>query len=162
MNTVQMNCEISRPCEKYKIYDSTLTYNRERHFSTAKIRELDELEFHSISDETLNVMMEYFEELGDMGYFDDDYDIEYSDGVLTVKLGGNKGTYVINKQTPNRQIWLSSPTSGPKRYDFTESDGWIYRHNGISLHELLTEEISDVIGQSVSFTDLQYGGGTKI
>ncbi len=29
-------------------------------------------------------------------------------GVLTVKLG-QKGTYVINKQTPNRQIWMSSP-----------------------------------------------------
>ena len=29
-------------------------------------------------------------------------------GVLTVKLG-QKGTYVINKQTTNRQIWMSSP-----------------------------------------------------
>ena len=28
--------------------------------------------------------------------------------MLTVKLGRH-GTYVINKQTPNRQIWLSSP-----------------------------------------------------
>ena len=33
-------------------------------------------------------------------------------GVLTVKVGDH-GTYVINKQTPNKQIWLSSPT----RYD---------------------------------------------
>jgi len=30
------------------------------------------------------------------------------DGVLTVKLGEH-GTYVINKQAPNRQMWLSSP-----------------------------------------------------
>jgi hypothetical protein len=30
-------------------------------------------------------------------------------GVLTVALGGEKGTFVVNKQTPNRQIWLSSP-----------------------------------------------------
>ena len=29
-------------------------------------------------------------------------------GVLTVKLGAH-GTYVYNKQTPNRQIWMSSP-----------------------------------------------------
>ncbi len=28
--------------------------------------------------------------------------------MLTVKLG-SKGTYVLNKQTPNRQIWFSSP-----------------------------------------------------
>lgn len=29
-------------------------------------------------------------------------------GVLTLILGNN-GTYVINKQPPNKQIWLSSP-----------------------------------------------------
>jgi frataxin-like iron-binding protein CyaY len=29
-------------------------------------------------------------------------------GVLTARLGPY-GTYVYNKQTPNRQIWLSSP-----------------------------------------------------
>lgn len=27
---------------------------------------------------------------------------------MTVRLG-DKGTYVLNKQTPNRQLWLSSP-----------------------------------------------------
>lgn len=30
--------------------------------------------------------------------------------MLTIKLGGDLGTYVINKQTPNKQIWLSSPS----------------------------------------------------
>lgn len=30
-------------------------------------------------------------------------------GVLTLDLG-DKGTYVINKQPPNKQIWLSSPS----------------------------------------------------
>lgn len=29
-------------------------------------------------------------------------------GVLTIKLG-KRGTFVLNKQAPNRQIWLSSP-----------------------------------------------------
>ncbi len=33
----------------------------------------------------------------------------FQSGVLTVKMGGDLGTYVINKQTPNKQIWLSSP-----------------------------------------------------
>jgi frataxin len=32
-------------------------------------------------------------------------------GVLTVKLPYGHGTYVVNKQPPNKQIWLSSPTS---------------------------------------------------
>jgi len=34
----------------------------------------------------------------------------HQSGVLTLKLGEH-GTYVINKQPPNKQIWLSSPIS---------------------------------------------------
>lgn len=40
-------------------------------------------------------------------------------GVLTVNVGGNHGTYVINKQTPNKQIWLSSPTRWDLRVSTT-------------------------------------------
>lgn len=82
----------------------------------------------------------------------------------------SKGEYVINKQPPNKQIWLSSPVSGPKRYDWvvvsqssqdsmnakqdTEGstgvlgdDGtlgggrWIYLRDGSSLTELLKDEL---------------------
>lgn len=62
------------------------------------------------------------------------------------------GTYVINKQPPNKQIWLSSPKTGPKRYDYvivsegqnakqdTASAGWYYLRDGTSLDELLYSE----------------------
>lgn len=46
--------------------------------------------------------------------------MEFSAGVLTVYIDG-KGTWVINKQPPNRQIWLSSPISGPRRFDWVET-----------------------------------------
>lgn len=71
-------------------------------------------------------------------------------GVLTVQLE-HHGTYVINKQTPNRQIWLSSPTSGPKRYDCLNSH-WIYSHDKTSLGDLLNREFSDILKQSVKIT----------
>lgn len=63
------------------------------------------------------------------------------------------GTYIINKQPPNKQIWLSSPTSGPKRYDYVlggegmhEKEGtgqgdWVYLRDGSSLTELLRKEL---------------------
>lgn len=41
-------------------------------------------------------------------YFSQDANIPVQSGVLTLILG-EKGTYVINKQPPNKQIWLSSP-----------------------------------------------------
>jgi frataxin len=63
------------------------------------------------------------------------------------------GTYVINKQPPNKQIWLSSPISGPKRFDYVvvgegqnEKEGggkgdWVYLRDGSSLGDLLLKEV---------------------
>lgn len=77
----------------------------------------------------------------------------FQSGVLTVSFGSPYGTYVINRQTPNRQIWLSSPLSGPKRYDFVEEQKcWIYKHDGRSLHELLQSEIPVVIRAPTDFS----------
>lgn len=81
------------------------------------------------------------------------YNSLFQDGVLTVAFGSPHGTYVINRQTPNKQIWLSSPTSGPKRYDLVlKNDGyWIYKHDGVTLHRLLQEEISKIVKDKVEF-----------
>jgi frataxin len=72
--------------------------------------------------------------------------------VLTLKFPPN-GTYVINKQPPNKQIWLSSPITGPKRYDYavwsegqdskegTGAGAWVYLRDGTTLGELLETEL---------------------
>lgn len=71
---------------------------------------------------------------------------------------GSKGTYVLNKQPPNKQIWLSSPFSGPKRYDWVllgesmhqkEGGGtghWVYLRDESSLEGLLKKELSIEMG----------------
>ncbi|TFY72643.1 hypothetical protein EVG20_g376 [Dentipellis fragilis] len=125
-------------------------------------------EYHALSDATMDTMLDSLEALLDeLG--DPSYEIEYSSGVLTLKLGNN-GTYVINKQPPNKQIWLSSPfryafvlsvtvwkarndvpgRSGPKRYDYVpEEDNWIYSRDGQALGSLLNTELSRVFKQEV-------------
>jgi len=113
--------------------------------------------YHNIADETLDALAELFEDLGETPSSPKDYDVQLSDGVLTVNLGAGRGIYVINKQSPNKQIWLSSPTSGPKRYDFTNGT-WIYTHDRVSLHSLLSAEISAALGLEVDFTALSHGG----
>jgi frataxin len=70
--------------------------------------------------------------------------------VLTVKLGVH-GTYVINKQTPNRQIWLSSPLSGPFRYDWHEGR-WVYRRDGRELLSQLQQELAQLLGRAPDLT----------
>ncbi|XP_053481889.1 frataxin, mitochondrial-like, partial [Ictalurus furcatus] len=74
-------------------------------------KDLTEAIYEKLADETLDALAEYFEDLANESFSDvQDYDVVFSSGVLTVKVGGGHGTYVINKQKPNRQIWLSSPT----------------------------------------------------
>ncbi|KAM7492303.1 hypothetical protein LguiA_035224 [Lonicera macranthoides] len=68
---------------------------------------LEEDEFHQLADSTIHDLLEKMEEYGDSVEIDG-FDIDYGNQVLTVKLGC-LGSYVLNKQTPNRQIWMSSP-----------------------------------------------------
>lgn len=78
-----------------------------------------------------------------------EYEVEYHSGVLTLDLA-NHGTYVINKQPPNKQIWLSSPLSGPKRYDYSEEqDEWIYARDNQTLGDLLNEELSNALERKI-------------
>ena len=77
-------------------------------------------------------------------------------GVLSIETL-DAGTYVINKQPPNKQIWLSSPISGPKRFDWvvvgegmqdkegTGEGKWLYLRDGTSLEELLKSELGVVV-----------------
>lgn len=73
-------------------------------------------------------------------------------GVLNVTFP-EIGTYVLNKQPPNKQIWLSSPVSGPKRYDYvvygegqaqkedTAVGDWVYLRDGSTIDELFAREL---------------------
>ncbi|XP_037348562.1 frataxin, mitochondrial [Talpa occidentalis] len=118
---------------------------------------LDETTYERLAEKTLDSLAEFFEDLADKPYTFEDYDVSFGSGVLTVKLGGDLGTYVINKQTPNKQIWLSSPSSGPKRYDWTGRN-WVYSHDGMSLHELLAKELTEVLKTKLDLSSLAYSG----
>jgi len=76
------------------------------------------------------------------------------------------GSYVINKQPPNRQIWLSSPISGQKHYDWVLQGGerlnetqhtkdeicfgeWLYLKDGSNMSTLLNTELG--LGMEILF-----------
>ncbi|KAK2722361.1 frataxin, mitochondrial-like [Artemia franciscana] len=110
--------------------------------------------YHKIADDTLESLADKLEGILETqtGF---DSDISLSNGVLTVQLTPH-GTYVINKQTPNRQIWFSSPISGPKRYDFTKNT-WIYKHDNSQLHNLLSEELTKALKIPCDLSNCDYG-----
>ncbi|KAL6703571.1 Mitochondrial matrix iron chaperone [Coniothyrium glycines] len=113
-------------------------------------------EFHERADYYLEELVQRLEEAQEK---DPAIEVEHAAGVLEVTTKGQ--TYVLNKQPPNKQIWLSSPISGPKRFDwvvsqegigFKEGGGmgdWVYLRDGTSLTELLRKEL----GVDVSVDD---------
>ena len=82
-----------------------------------------------------------FESIVDKNYnFIEDLDL--SNGILKIDLKNNK-TYIINIQKNNKQIWLSSPFSGPKRFEYINNE-WVDIHNNkIKLYELLNTEFNN-------------------
>ncbi|KAN0050596.1 hypothetical protein ACTA71_003731 [Dictyostelium dimigraforme] len=97
--------------------------------------------FHEIVDEEFELYVDRLEILSEANTCEG-FEVEGNDGVLTI-IVGTKGTYVINKQTPNRQIWWSSPLSGPKRFDYNSVEKrWVDNRDGTPLRELLNSEIN--------------------
>ncbi|KAJ3948684.1 hypothetical protein N0V92_013091 [Colletotrichum tropicale] len=132
--------------------------------------ELSDADYHELADTYLETVLTKLEELQDAR---EGVDVEYAPGpplmifvhkqdadspsniqagVLNVTFPG-AGTYVINKQPPNKQIWLSSPISGPKRYDWvvvgdsqnekegTAAGAWVYARDGSTLDDLFLKEL---------------------
>ena len=109
-----------------------------------------EADYHAIADQSLEDIQDLLDSLEDSEAMeDDDVDISYSQGVLNINLG-KAGFWVLNKQTPNRQIWWSSPVSGPKRYEYTDGE-WVCSRvpDGPTLSQAIAEEVSAATGVSL-------------
>ena len=107
--------------------------------------------YHNIADETLEELQDAVEHaLEDSSI--PDFEIVLANGVLTLTLPPH-GTWVINKQTPNRQLWWSSPISGPRRYEYENGD-WVFTRDeshSTTLRQSLKEEIKLIYEIDVDF-----------
>ncbi len=66
------------------------------------------------------------------------------------------GSWIINKQGPNRQIWWSSPLSGPRRYEWhDDQDEWVNTRNDGKLLEILRAEVLEVSGVDLNLTEVE-------
>ncbi|KAL4780740.1 hypothetical protein BJX76DRAFT_350744 [Aspergillus varians] len=115
--------------------------------------------YHEYADHYLNLVLTEIEDLPEDRQ---DLEAEHSAGILNISVGG-VGTYVLNKQSPNKQIWLSSPVSGPKQYDWVvEGDQmhekqdtrsvngqWVCLRDGSNLTDLLNGELALALPKDV-------------
>lgn len=127
-------------------------------------------QYHDVADDTLHTIQDAVEDLiednfdTDTNSSDDDTlpEVNYASGVLTLSFPPH-GTWVINKQTPNQQLWWSSPISGPRRYEYVEErERWVYtrvieegdgkesapvaENDDDTLGSILTEELKVLYG----------------
>jgi frataxin len=107
-----------------------------------------ESHYHTAADETLEDIQDAVEQaLEDKGV--PDFEVTFASGVLTMVFPPH-GTWVLNKQTPNQQIWWSSPLSGPRRYEYddeVEEGGWVYTRDDShskTLVQTLQEELQEI------------------
>lgn len=136
----------------------TTNINANNHPRTAASRRAfsvgfgNESEYHVVADETLNdiqdaveiAIEDHCDEImaSTNNSEDEEPEVVFASGVLTMGLPPH-GTWVLNKQTPNQQIWWSSPISGPRRYEYDGKE-WVYTRAG--------EEEGSSIGRALTLT----------
>lgn len=131
------------------------SYQTTKQIPRALFSSLCKTDYEKYSDETLDAISDYFENVAEMDSVPTEFDISLESGVLTIHVSKDVGTYVINKQSPNKQIWLSSPLSGPKRYDFINNT-WVYAHDGGFLHQLLEKEFTKHLKMDIDLSQLPF------
>ncbi|HJD55804.1 MAG TPA: iron donor protein CyaY [Rickettsia endosymbiont of Pyrocoelia pectoralis] len=94
---------------------------------------MNNTEFNKIAEKTITYIADKIEEHDKDGIIDVD-----SQGDI-LNLETSKGTYVINKQSAAKEIWLSSPVSGP--YHFFYDQGEWKNRAGLELMTILTNEL---------------------
>lgn len=103
--------------------------------------------FNNNADGYLEVLQQEVEELNS----DLSEDVNLSDGVLEIDT--KSGKFVINKQAPKMQLWLSSPFSGPRHYDMVAKEGsedvvWKCDKDGHNLSDRLATELTKALGKA--------------
>ena len=127
--------------------------------------------YHQVADTTLESVQDALDALfesmppqhnsSSAGGEGGDFEVSYASGVLTIVMPPH-GTWVLNKQTPNQQIWWSSPLSGPRRYEY-ENDQWVYTRSDsgddgssvISLGQTLKDEIRQLYQLELDLEDVK-------
>jgi frataxin len=103
-----------------------------------------ESEYHKAADITLEDVQDAVEmALEQQGV--PEFEVTYASGVLTMVMPPH-GTWVLNKQSPNRQIWWSSPISGPRRYEYEDGE-WVFTRDAshsMTLTQALQLELQEI------------------
>lgn len=98
---------------------------------------MTESEFNEIVDATLLAIEDAIDAL------DADIDLENTSGILTLTCP-NDSKIIINRQTPNREIWVAARSGG--YHCGRDGEGWTCHTTGETLDVLLTRVVNEQTG----------------
>jgi iron donor protein CyaY len=75
---------------------------------------MDETDFEVFAENILLKISDNIEDNDDNSIFD----IDYLDGILSIRIFATGQKYVINKHRASQKIWFSSPNSGAKYFSY--------------------------------------------
>jgi frataxin len=109
---------------------------------------MDESEFGTKAEALLRRLFEAIDAtLGDF------LEVDLQSGILEISLPGDGGTYVINRHSASREVWVSSPRSGAWHFRPQPDGAWRATRGGSDapmLAGLLSDELSAATGRSFS------------
>lgn len=106
---------------------------------------LDDSRYATLADEMLERIADTIDDV-----LGEEIDAELQGGVLILSLEAG-GQYVLNKNAPMKQLWLSSPVSGAWHFDYADGDWISTRDPKVVLDLLLAKEIKERFGIDVEF-----------
>jgi CyaY protein len=124
---------------------------------------MEESEFHKRVDAILGIVEAAMDDT------ESDIDAEFNGGILTLTFE-NGSKIIVNRQTPNREIWVAAKSGGfhfrhDMRYEKNagednekanlpqqELTSWHNTRSGESLADLLTRVVSEQAGEVINFT----------
>ena len=104
---------------------------------------LEESDFHERVDAVLASIENALESA------DADIDSEINAGILTLEFD-NRRKVIVNRQTPNREIWVAAKSGGFHFY--FDGAAWRDTRSNESLESLLSRVISEQSGSVMSIT----------
>lgn len=105
--------------------------------------QLEESAFHERVDAVLEALESSLDEAGA------DIDAEVNGGILTLEFA-NRSKVIVNRQTPNREIWVAAKSGGFHfRFD---GAAWRDTRSNESLESLLSRVISEQSGDVIPIT----------
>jgi frataxin len=105
---------------------------------------IDEAAFESLAAQTLQRFAACIEQASP------ELEVDLEEGVLNIETEDG-ATYLVNKHSAMRQLWLSSPVSGAGHFDYDAArKTWVSTRGGESLEKTLERELTAVAGAPVT------------